>query len=299
MGELTGGMTPELIHSSRLAFDLQAALELPGDTARGAVAGLGTGGKAVVNGTATAVKNVATLGLSTSQLELIGVTQADRDRGYDTAVAIATASGEVLIAVGTGGIASALSNGGTVARTTGGALVAFDAAGNAVGVVQGSYDAATNGVNFRNGAQVAAGLLGLGANANAAKSLPTSRAHSQASTVDFRVGKHSEMPSPRPGQNSHHGVMSAWMKKVYPDYKARKAPAVLMPGKNHRATYGVYRKWRAETVRKLGGPFDWSKVGEVDMRALSERMFDAAEVPVSVREQYWAEFERMKAKLDR
>jgi hypothetical protein len=206
VGELTGGMTPELIRASRLAFDLQAALELPGDTARGAVAGLGTGGKAVVNGTATAVKNVATLGLSTSQLEPIGVAQADRDQGYDTAVAIATASGEVLIAVGTGGIASALSKGGTVARTNGDALVAFDAAGNAVGVVQGSYDAATSGVNVRNGAQVAAGVLGLGANAHAAKSLPTSRAHSRASTVDFRVGKHSEMPSPRPGQNSHHGV---------------------------------------------------------------------------------------------
>jgi len=101
--------------------------------------------------------------------ELIGVTEEDRNRGYDTAVSIATASGEVLIAVGTGGIASALSKGGTIARTASGALVAFDAAGNAVGVVQGFYDGTHNGWNISNGAKVAGGLLGLGANAVTAR----------------------------------------------------------------------------------------------------------------------------------
>jgi hypothetical protein len=171
VADLTGSPTPGMVRSSRLAADLQSAARLPGEITDAAGAGAKTGGKALVNASATAVKNVATLGLSTSQLELIGVTKEDRDRGYDTAVAIATASGEVLIAVGTGGLATALSKGGKVARAASGAMLAYDAAGNAVGVVQGSYDAAQNGVNVRNGAQVAAGALGLGANIKAAQTL--------------------------------------------------------------------------------------------------------------------------------
>lgn len=101
--------------------------------ASAAAAGLLTGVKAVVNGSATAIKSVATLGSDSSQLELIGVTKEDRDKGYDTAVQISTASrstqrlstgGQVLLAVGTGEIASALSMGGKVARTASGALIA-------------------------------------------------------------------------------------------------------------------------------------------------------------------------------
>jgi len=53
-------------------------------------------------------------------------------------------------------------------------LIAHDAAGNAVGVVQGVYDATQNGVTVSNGTQVAAGLLGLGANINAAARLRAS-----------------------------------------------------------------------------------------------------------------------------
>lgn len=173
---LTGRQTPGMAQSSRFAADLQSAARLPGEVARAAAAGLGTGGKALVNASATAVKNVATLGLSTSQLELIGVTKEDRARGYGTAVTIATASGEVLIAVGTAGIATALSKGGSVAKTASGALIAYDAAGNAVGVVQGTYDASKNGVNLSNGAQVAAGALGLGANVSAARGLKSTPA---------------------------------------------------------------------------------------------------------------------------
>jgi hypothetical protein len=202
LARLTGGPTPGMMRSSRLANDLQSAARLPGEVARAAAAGLGTGGKAVVNASATAVKNVATLGLSTSQLELIGVTDEDRARGYDTAVAIATASGEVLIAVGTGGIASALSKGGSVARAGSGALLAFDTAGNAVGVVQGTYDALQNGVNLRNGAQVAAGALGLAANIKAARGLKSSTSTKQVApgkpppNVDEFVGTLPRKPTP-------------------------------------------------------------------------------------------------------
>ena len=169
VADLTGGASPGMRRSDELAADLQAA----GRVAGAAAAGLRTGGKSVINGTATAVKNVVTLGLDNHQLELIGVTKQDRDGGYNEAVAIATASGEVLIAVGTGGITAALSNGGKIARVVGRGLVALDAAGNIVGVVRGSYDAKTNGLNLSNGTQIAAGLLGFGYNIGVARGLKT------------------------------------------------------------------------------------------------------------------------------
>ena len=89
------------------------------------------------------------------------------------------------------------------------------------------------------------------------------------------------------------------MEKVYAGYDPKKAPAILMPDINHRATYSVFNKWKAEIVQKMEGTFDWSKVSEADMRALSEKMFDAAQVPPSIRRQYWAEFEKMKNALQK
>jgi hypothetical protein len=77
---------------------------------------------------------------------------------------------------------SALSKGGSIARTASGALVAFDAAGNAVGAVQGAYDAIQNGVTIANGARVAGGLLGLTANAKAIRGL---RATSPAKKISL------------------------------------------------------------------------------------------------------------------
>jgi hypothetical protein len=87
------------------------------------------------------------------------------------------------------------------------------------------------------------------------------------------------------------------MKKIYPGYDHKKAPAILMPALNHRATYGVYLSWRAKIAKKTGGSFNWASVTEADMRSLSEKMFDAAEVPASVREEYWAQFEKMNDAL--
>jgi hypothetical protein len=127
--------------------------------------------------------------LNPGQLELIGVTKEDRERGYDTAVAISTASGQILIAVGTGGAASALSKGGSIARTASGALVAYDAAGNAVGVVQGAYDARQNGVSIANGAHVAGGLLGLSANARSVRDLSRAANARNLAKVDEFVKK--------------------------------------------------------------------------------------------------------------
>ncbi len=113
----------------------------------------------------------------------------------------------------------------------------------------------------------------------------------------FFVAKHADMPVPRPGLHSHHGVMSAWMQKRFPNYDASKAPAILMPEANHRATFGVYNRWRARMRQKMGGKFDWGKVTEDEMRSLSEEMFDAANVPQGIRNQYWEWFDRMKEAL--
>jgi hypothetical protein len=95
----------------------------------------------------------------------------------------------VLIAVGTGGVASALSKGGSVAQTASGALVAYDAAGNAVGVIQGIYDASQNQVNIANGAQIAGGLLGLGANAKSARDLSRAASARNLAEIDIFVKK--------------------------------------------------------------------------------------------------------------
>ncbi|HEY4308386.1 MAG TPA: hypothetical protein VGN12_02940 [Pirellulales bacterium] len=304
-------MTPEMRRSSRLAGELQSAAKLPEEVIRAAASGLQTGAKSVVNSSATAVYNFATLGLDNRQLELLGITEEDRANGYDTAVAIATASGQVLVAIGTSGIATALAKGGTIARSASGTLIAYDSVGNAVGVVQGTYDAAKNGINLKNGIAIAGNTLGLTSNFIARKQLLTAKPSfkseprpaptttSPKPTADFRVGKHGEMPSPRPGLHSHHGVMSAWMKRKYPNYDESKAPAVLMPKENHKKTYGVYNAWRAHAKREMGGTFDWNSVPEDEVQKLSERMFDASGIPHVIRKQYWCEYDKLKGVLRR
>lgn len=46
-----------------------------------------------------------------------------------------------------------------------------------------------------------------------------------------------------------------------------------------------------------GGTFDWAKVSETEMRTLSEKMFDAAKVPSTTRQEYWDWYDRMKGAL--
>jgi hypothetical protein len=322
ISDLSRVKTPSMRQADDLADDIQNAKKIK----NAAVGGLKAGGKAIINGTATAIKNVATLGLSNSQLEIIGVTKEDRARGYDTAITIATATGELVIAVGTAGVASALSKGGRIAQVGKNALGVFDASGNIVGVVKGAYDASQDKVNFTNGAQIAAGVIGLKGAAGAAKApkvpaksakpaavppptrtavkhspkpvKPTApAAKSTASSGEYRVGKHSDMPRPRNGNQSHHGVMSEWMRNAFPHYNSAKAPAILMPEQKHFDTFRVYQKWRAETRSRMGGTFDWKRVSEAEMRQLSEQMLDAADVPMDIRKQYWAEFDRMLSAL--
>lgn len=70
-----------------------------------------------------------------------------------------------------------------------------------------------------------------------------------------------------------------------------------MPEEMHDTMRGVYNKWRAVMTEKMGGIFDWGKVSEVEIRNLSEMMFDEAKVPRSVRQQFWEQFDSYRATL--
>ena len=118
--------------------------------------------------------------------------------------------------------------------------------------------------------------------------------------VQYVLAKHGAHPSPRPvGSQSHHGVMSAWMRAHFSGYRASEAPAILMATSKHRKTFGVYNRWRARMRGAMGGKFDWKNVTEQQMQELSESMFDAADVPSQLRTEYWEWFERMKSALKR
>lgn len=82
----------------------------------------------------------------------------------------------------------------------------------------------------------------------------------------FQVANHDDMPSPSPGLNSHHGVMSAWMEANFPAYDADLASAVLMSEANHRATFGVYNRWLVEMNAEQGGTLDWSNMPQSNAR---------------------------------
>ena len=82
-----------------------------------------------------------------------------------------------------------------------------------------------------------------------------------APVIEFRVGRHGDMPTPRGGAESHYGILSRWMKEHYPKYNPNDAPAVLMGIENHNATRRVFNEWRTG----LGGKVDWSKVSMTEM----------------------------------
>jgi len=155
------------------------------------VGGLMIGSKAVVNGTATAIVNTVTLGMNEDSVELIEVTEEDRRAGYDTAVAFSTAGGEILIGVLTGGAAAALSKGGKVARLSGGGIAIFDAAGNGVGFVKGSYDISQNGLTTANALQVLGTGFGIAGNV---KGLKTLKSNKTAKTTQKTPDKKTQQP---------------------------------------------------------------------------------------------------------
>ncbi|PEJ72830.1 hypothetical protein CN888_16475 [Bacillus wiedmannii] len=88
-------------------------------------------------------------------------------------------------------------------------------------------------------------------------------------------------PSNSPLEN-HHGVMDVWAKHNVPDYVSRGAntPTIALTKEQHNATKAVYRQWLFEkTGKKVGGKVDWKSVSPKEIQELTEKMFDAANVP--------------------
>ena len=70
-------------------------------------------------------------------------------------------------------------------------------------------------------------------------------------------------------------------------------PEDALTPEQHATTKLVYRDWLYErTGKKVGGKVDWTSVSPQEAQALSERMFDAANVPLSARNDYYREFNR-------
>jgi hypothetical protein len=89
------------------------------------------------------------------------------------------------------------------------------------------------------------------------------------------------------------------MRRHFPQYKTGEAPTVLMSDEAHDLTRGIFKRWHTMMKNKMGGTMDWGKVSENEIRNLSEELFDAAEVPKGVRQEFWKQFEQYKATLSR
>ena len=98
-----------------------------------------------------------------------------------------------------------------------------------------------------------------------------------------------------PGLENHHGVLDVWATNNIDGYKSRasKSTTIALTPEQHAATKSVYRDWLYErTGKKVGGKVDWTSVSPQEAQALTERMFDAANVPLSARNDYYREFNR-------
>ncbi|MDQ0233421.1 hypothetical protein J2S19_004768 [Metabacillus malikii] len=101
-------------------------------------------------------------------------------------------------------------------------------------------------------------------------------------------------PSNSPLEN-HHGVMDVWAKHNVPNYVSRggNTPTLALTKEQHDATKAVYRQWLYEkTGKKVGGKIDWQSVSPREIQELTERMFDAANVPKSARQEYYNSFNK-------
>jgi HNH/Endo VII superfamily toxin with a SHH signature/Pre-toxin TG len=99
-------------------------------------------------------------------------------------------------------------------------------------------------------------------------------------------------PSNSPLEN-HHGVLDVWAKHNIPNYVSRGAdtPTIALTKEQHDATKMVYREWLYEkTGKKVGRKVDWKSVSPQEVQQLTERMFDAANVPQSARRDYYRAF---------
>lgn len=126
--------------------------------------GLQTGGKALVNGAASAVVSTATLGFYQNDELLLSVNDFDRDVGYGISHGGFQILGEAAIGIGLGG-ASQIAKGGRLAQGLAKTALAFDIVGNVSGVGQGSYQAyQEGGLSLGTSVQIVGSGLGLAGN---------------------------------------------------------------------------------------------------------------------------------------
>ena len=95
------------------------------------------------------------------------------------------------------------------------------------------------------------------------------------------------------GIENHHAVLDVWATNNIKGYKSRasKSTSIALTKEHHAMTKAVYRDWLFEkTGKKVGGKINWKNISLREIQSLSERMFDAANVPVSARKKYYNEF---------
>ena len=108
-----------------------------------------------------------------------------------------------------------------------------------------------------------------------------------------KVVKEYDVVSYRPATSpleNHHGLLDVWAKENIDGYVSRASdnPTIALSKLHHDATKAVYREWLFErTGKRVGGSVDWKTVSPREMQTLTERMFDAAEVPAEARSEYY------------
>jgi RHS repeat-associated protein len=135
----------------------------PWETWKGYRNGINTGNKALINAGADAIGSTISLGFWDPP-DLVTVTQADIHGGYGFAKGSAGIGINILIGVASGGAGCILSRGGTIARAGGYIIKGMDLASDAVTIAKTIKDIQENEMNWSNGAQLAASVLGMGAN---------------------------------------------------------------------------------------------------------------------------------------
>jgi RHS repeat-associated protein len=92
------------------------------------------------------------------------------------------------------------------------------------------------------------------------------------------------------GFQNHHGVLDKWAAENIPGYRSRApdSPTIRLTVEHHRLTVAEYRQWLTEqTGKPVGGHVDWKGVSAQQILDLSERLFNAADVPHAAREEYY------------
>ena len=97
---------------------------------------------------------------------------------------------------------------------------------------------------------------------------------------------------PTPGFEKHHGILNEWAEHNIPGYTKRNAPTILLKKSTHEKTKEVFRNWlEANYGKPVGVSPNWNNISKETAIELTEMMFDAADVPANVRNEYYELFE--------